>query len=502
MTRARQSPELRRLHRTRKEATKVLAANLINDISQLADMEDALLEVTLRSYMQRKKDTKRRRAGGMKRRFRQRKSWAHFQYRLTGRQFRRYFRMSRVCFEYLCAKIEANVGVENFKSEEYLREIKAGIHGVRARANFFGAHESSTGGFISGEVKLALTLRLLAGGSYLDLALLFEAVQSTVYYAFHDVIKNWILDDRLVKINGLDYVSDDIRMERVALEFLVGSNGLMAGCIGALDGWIVKIKRPTKTKDRVLNPPSFFSRKGYFAVNVQVIVDKKKRILFRDISSRGAEHDSTAFKNSPLYKWCLNNWEHLREKGFYFIGDSAYSLMSFMLTPFDGVEHKTQGDNFNFFHSQQRIIVECTFGEIDLRWGILWRKLGFTLKHNTQIIDACLRLHNFIIDYREETGADDGPERSVFDEDSRRYHAAQTDIGGDVGGVFGGDDEEKRDANGNKLVGGRPLKREQQSRAVGTSDRKKLRQEIFRRRWVRPPSNYFKQNNRVHLNDA
>ena len=88
---------------------------------------------------------------------------------------------------------------------------------------------------------------------------------------------------------------------------LGGSNGLTDGGIGALDGWIVKIKRTSKTKDRVLNPTSFFSRKGYFAVNVQVIVDKKNMIIFRDISSRGTEHDSTAFKNSPLYKWCLNN---------------------------------------------------------------------------------------------------------------------------------------------------------------------------------------------------
>ena len=49
----------------------------------------------------------------------------------------------------------------------------------------------------------------------------------------------------------------------------------------------------------------FVSRKEYFVVNVQVIVDKKKRILFRGISSRGAEHNSVAFKNSPLYKYCL-----------------------------------------------------------------------------------------------------------------------------------------------------------------------------------------------------
>ena len=90
----------------------------------------------------------------------------------------------------------------------------------------------------------------------------------------------------------------------------------------------------------------------------------------------------------------------------------------------------------------------------------------------------------------------------MFGKDSRRYHAAQVGIGGNVDGVFGRDNKEKRDANGNKLVGGRPLKREQQSRAVGTSNREKLHQEIFRRRWVQPPSNYFKQNNRVDLNDA
>jgi hypothetical protein len=40
------------------------------------------------------------------------------------------------------------------------------------------AHEASTGGFVSGEIKLALTLRLLAGGSYLDLSLLYEVGSS------------------------------------------------------------------------------------------------------------------------------------------------------------------------------------------------------------------------------------------------------------------------------------------------------------------------------------
>ena len=50
--------------------------------------------------------------------------------------------------------------------------------------------------------------------------------------------------------------------------------------------------------------------------------------------------------------------------------------------------------------------------------------------------------------------------------------------------MFDGDDEEKRDANGNKLVQGRPLEQEHQSQAVGTSDHEKLCQEIFWRGWV------------------
>lgn len=72
--------------------------------------------------------------------------------------------------------------------------------------------------------------------------------------------------------------------------------------------------------------------------------------MFRDISSWGAEHDSTAFKHSPLYKWCIENWKYLASKAYYFIGDSVYSpLMSFLVTPYDNVMRKTEGDDFNFF---------------------------------------------------------------------------------------------------------------------------------------------------------
>lgn len=99
-------------------------------------------------------------------------------------------------------------------------------------------------------------------------------------------------------INGIKYVHDEERMAKVATQFAQSSCGIMNGCIRALDGWVVKIKKPTRDKDNVSEPSSFYSRKGYFGLNVQCIVDKQKRVLFRTIKSRGAEHDSTAFKNN------------------------------------------------------------------------------------------------------------------------------------------------------------------------------------------------------------
>jgi hypothetical protein len=355
MTRHRSSSAGKEGVKHRRRIKKGLAALLLL-LDEWDNTEDGLLETLLRKRLEIttiKKDAAKNRT------LRQRTSWSRFQTRLTDKQFRRYFRMERECFEYLCQRIIANVGEGEFKSEEYLNELKHGyVEGVKVKdTNIANAHTHSTGGFVSGEVKLALTLRLLAGGSYMDLALLFDVGFSTAYEILHYVIKEWILDDRLVKINGIEFCGDEERMGKVAREFAMKSNFVINGCIGAIDGWIVKIKKPSRTKDlfNCSDPASYFSRKGFFGINVQAIVDSNKRILFRSINSRGAEHDSTAFKNSNFYKWLEKNWKKLAEQKFYFIGDSAYAIKSFLLTPFDNAVHGTPEDNYNFFHSSSRI---------------------------------------------------------------------------------------------------------------------------------------------------
>jgi hypothetical protein len=398
--------------------------------------------------------------------------------------------MSKCLFGILCHHIEEIFGADKFMSEDHANALLSSQLADQSR-NIYFAHAKSTGGVISGEVKLASALRIL-GGTYMDMGMIFNISFNHMHKIFKHVIMKWLSHPSFYNINGIKYCSDDERMEEVALQFARGSNGVIGGCIGALDGWVVKIKKPSP-RDGVRNAKSFYSRKGFFALNVQAIVDKKKRVLFRSIISRGAEHDSTAFKNSGLYQWLMHNWKSLMDKGYYFIGDSAYALKSFLLTPYDNAMHGTTEDNYNFFHSSSRISVECAFGEIDLRWGILWKELEYSLELNCTVIDVCMRLHNFIVEYRNSDRMD-VLDRDVFNDDCRRFFAINPSINE---GVSGGEDGIRLDEHGNVLRGGRPSNAEKDSSEWGKNWRNIIRDEIARQKLIRPPQNYYREKNRV-----
>ena len=174
--------------------------------------------------------------------------------------------------------------------------------------------------------------------------------------------KNWICSNKLTDISFYNNLQDIEAMRETDLHFSQGSsNGILGGCIGALDGWLVKIDSPSLS-DGIENIGGFYRRKGFYALNVQVIVDKYKRVKWFSIFCRGGENDSTAFKGTGLYRELMNHSNRLSRLGFYIFGDSDYSLRNFLITPFDNVHHGTPEDNFNFFHSSCMIYVECAFG--------------------------------------------------------------------------------------------------------------------------------------------
>ena len=111
----------------------------------------------------------------------------------------------------------------------------------------------------------------------------------------------WIIIPNIGEINIMNYLNDIEAVNKVSKGFAKRSNGVLKGYIGAIDGWLVKIRRPSIWLDGPMNPVPFYSRKGYYALNVQCIVDDRKKVLWAMYNNKGASHDSTCFKSSALY---------------------------------------------------------------------------------------------------------------------------------------------------------------------------------------------------------
>ena len=180
----------------------------------------------------------------MNRRKKKRLKWSEINLRISDRHFRRMFRMTRPCFDLLCQKIISHIGESSFKSEEYIDaflDLPNDTFSTCKRIRMHQAHVATSGGYVSGEAKLGITLRMLAGGDSLDLGALFDISISHCRAIFLDVIVHWIYDANIGNINMDAYLNNPEALERVSHGFAQRSNGILVGAIGAIDGWLVKI---------------------------------------------------------------------------------------------------------------------------------------------------------------------------------------------------------------------------------------------------------------------
>jgi len=310
--------------------------------------------------------------------------------------------MDRGTFDLLCHQIDAAIGARVFKSEMFQNN-----GGMKSEKTFTA--QQHTGGFIPGETKLVVTIRLLAGGSCLDLIPLFGLAKSTVCAVFDEVI-GWII--KTLKFPLVSVLRDEKweLLHELAQQFAEKSGGHFYGTFGSLDGLAVRITSP-RLKD-IPDPGNFCCRKGFCALNVQAICDKNKRFLWVSPMNKGSSHDSSAFGNSRLIDLLREKADKLREQGLFLNGDSAHPICSFLQVPCDTQEVKDNPvgakDAYNCCHSANRIWIECAFGELIMRWGIFWRTLQFSsLKKNGNVMCAAMLLHNFIVESRLSSSEDD-----------------------------------------------------------------------------------------------
>jgi hypothetical protein len=101
------------------------------------------------------------------------------------------------------------------------------------------------------------------------------------------------------------------------------------------------------------------------------VADVNGKILDISLAYGASAADCVAFEAGDLYSKLENG---LLKNGYVLFGDNAYLNSPYMATLYSNVPDnpdKRSEDNYYFFHSQLRIRVECAFGMLVARWGIL-----------------------------------------------------------------------------------------------------------------------------------
>jgi hypothetical protein len=188
----------------------------------------------------------------------------------------------------------------------------------------------------------------------------------------------WIVVDAINRCPAFEikYPESHEKQIEIANGFKSKSSVGFDNCAGAIDGLLVWIEEPTKTDCNEMETGCrefFCGRKHKFGWNLQAICDSQGKFLEVWMKFPGAASDYIALLRSDFY-------QQLSRDGFLhpllaIYGDNAYVSTDKMVSPFKGATTGAK-DDFNFFHSQLRIHIECAFGMLVHRWAILRMVVG------------------------------------------------------------------------------------------------------------------------------
>ncbi len=254
-------------------------------------------------------------------------------------------------------------------------------------------------GLISTAARLSMAIRWFAGGDAADIFQVHGVGYKEVY------ISVWQVVDAINICPDLQIVfpASHDEQKKIARGFRAKSRASFSNCVGCIDGMLVWTNKPNKNsaRDAGFGEAKFFcGRKKKFGLALQAICDHKRRFLDVEVGHPASTSDYLCFTTSEIHL-------KLREKGFLadglcLYGDNAYVNTPFMATPYKGAQSGVK-DAYNFYHSQLRINIECAFGILVHRWGVLRKAIPVNVSvHKTaQLTRALCMLHNFCADGNE-----------------------------------------------------------------------------------------------------
>lgn len=316
---------------------------------------------------------------------RARVAWSPLVRSLGPDEFKIHHRISETLFEKIHHKIRHHI----HSNPKYARRTccRGGVSHVDSRS------------------KLSMTLKHLAGSKTQDITRCHGVSRSTVVQSIRSTM------DAIIEEFGIAPFpfDDEEALQKIADGFKSKSTGgLFENVVGAFDGYLLQIsKRCIGKKSGIKDPSKYYCRKGYYAINCQVSCDSDRRVTSLSMLCPGAVPDRLAHLKGSMNRAIETGKLPSR---FHFVGDNAYPQSDHMLTPYTRVHLRNDihgwMDNYNFYLSQLRINIECTFGMITNKFPILQAAL-LTPKLNRacKTFTVCCILHNLCIDERLETNS-------------------------------------------------------------------------------------------------
>jgi hypothetical protein len=164
------------------------------------------------------------------------------------------------------------------------------------------------------------------------------------------------------------------------------------GVLGAIDGSHIPIRTPTEHHENYIN------RKGFHSVILQAVCDASMHFLDVYCGWPGSVHDARVLKNSNLYS-LASNADTLFPGNTHVLGDSAYPLQDWLLTPYKDYGNLNAAQrHYNYIHSSTRMSIERSFGSLKGRF----RRLKFIdmldIERIVSVVLSSCTLHEFCLE--------------------------------------------------------------------------------------------------------